>query len=93
MNDLSLRHLTFQAATVMNHYQMRMTSVQQILNANSVSAYLKVICQLFVSFDHFINSSECDCDPNAANPDSFCPFNQFCKQCKCLQEGNYANDF
>ena len=31
--------------------------------------------------------SGCDCDPDSPNPDSFCPFDQFCKQCKCIQQG------
>ena len=29
----------------------------------------------------------CDCDPSSPNPDSFCPNNQYCKECKCIKEG------
>ena len=72
----------------MNLFQTRTSFVQEILNANSVNAYLQVISQTFLIYNDVINwFIDCDCDPNAADPDSFCPFNQFCKQCKCLQKG------
>ena len=33
----------------------------------------------------------CDCDPNAAFPDDFCPAGEECKQCKCLKKGGSSS--
>ena len=58
-----------------------MNSVQQTTSAVPSASVCPRVTQAS-QYTVIMSHKGCDCDPNSPDPDSFCPFNQYCKNCK-----------
>ena len=58
-----------------------MNSVQPTTSAVPSASVCPRVTQAY-QYTVIMSHKGCDCDPNSPDPDSFCPFNQYCKNCK-----------
>ena len=67
--------------SVISTLPIQMNSVQPTTSAVPSASVCPRVTQAS-QYTLIMSHKGCDCDPNSPDPDSFCPFNQYCKNCK-----------